>query len=169
MPTFIAEVQLTLSVVGSYETIDLSSYIPSDANTVFLKFRNGTEWTHEIHGRANDSSDVWPYGSGHMLKDNGLFFRAVKVDTGRRIAIKRSISTGKVYLFGYLKNDEILSFTNLPGFTLGSAGVWSTVDLSPYITGGSGKMYGVLLIPNLNGNSYSSAELYGTRAVGSSI
>lgn len=173
MPVFFNEVNITnsLAVRFAWETLDLSPWIPEDAEIVFLRMKNTVSDTIRSAVRCNGSTDNHNFGADPGQKDLGLHWQAVKVDANRRVqffrgnAATQANTTISVYLFGYLTKKEAHGFINQPIFQPAAMNAWQTISLTSAIPSGFGRAYAALIQPIYTTNN---AGAYGIRKTGSS-
>ncbi len=162
MPSFINEVQLPLASSGVWETVNLSSYIPADAEVVFLRVRNSAGDTIRYDARCKGSTDNHLYGGDPGQKDIGLHWQACKVNDNKEIEIFRGASI-TVFLFGYLKKSECYGFVNMPEINLTPQNAWQPLEINPIKPPEVGRAYAAVIQPIYKTNNSGT---YGLRPTG---
>lgn len=101
---------------SQFWTVDLSSYLPDDAEVVFLKFANGYTYHEAIWARAPGSTDAITtinQSEGDLFEDGCWSWECCKVIDGKiELACSQPLYS-QVFLFGYLSNKEIVAPTNI--------------------------------------------------------
>ena len=161
MPVFFEEQEVTLSAANTWEDVDLSSFVPEDAEVVFLIGRNSTGNTRRFQVRCNGSTQSFASGDWG-LNDGGMVWQAIKVDVNKTIEVYRNSGLVTLYIFGYLKKSEISATTNMPFVAPTTLSTWEEIDLSSHIPSGTGKVYGALIHP-VNNSGQASTTIWGVR------
>ncbi len=118
---------ITPLATGSWETIDVSSYVPEDASGAL------------ILGRPDHYIDDWgvrPAGSTNDVSGSGSTARSafVGLDASGTFEAYREYGDDYFYLVGYV-TDGWNFRTNWVDVSLGSSGSWEDVDVSSYVSG----------------------------------
>jgi len=117
---------------GSWQTVDLSSYIPDGATGTILKFlNNSSSFGYNIGARRPGSGiGSYPLGASYYT------WTIVGVNSNRQVELYRGNSLIDIYLIGYTKSGVtfLTSDVEVSPSTLNS---WQTVDLSTYCPSGT--------------------------------
>jgi hypothetical protein len=124
---FITPVEITPSVAGSWQNVDVSAYVPVGTTGVALHIVN----THSTNGwaigfRKNGSTD----NRTNAICYNSHFWTAIGVDTNRILQLYVGDTTYiDVYLVGYWTTDAVF-FTNAIDKTPSTANAWVDINIS---------------------------------------
>jgi len=149
---FITPVDVTPGTVGSWQDIDVSSYVSAAATGVMI--RATTVGTGRIHWRKNGSTDALEYFSDTYEQ---IWF-CCGID-GSDIFEMYIKTLSEVFLIGYTE-EEATYFTNITDIQTGSASTWNDYDIS----GDTGGDTAIAAILNFRGGGHS---VYGVRKNGS--
>jgi hypothetical protein len=123
---FITPVEITPGSAGSWQDVDVSSYVPSGATGVVLHIVN-KETTISIYAgyRKNGSTDAYKYQN-----KSSHFWTAVGVDGSRILELYIGDTTYiDVYLVGYYTSDAVF-FTNNVDKSISATLAWTDIDIS---------------------------------------
>lgn len=106
---FITPVEITPGTFGSWQTLDLSSYVPSGSTGVLLKIYGGSGAGNMIGWRKNGSTDD---RHANAIYDANYFGAAIGCDGDRKIQVWCESGSGqKIWLMGYFGSEAVF-FTN---------------------------------------------------------
>jgi len=158
---------ISLSTPGSWQDIDLSSYLPVGATGAIVEVVN--TGTGTAGGAVRGKEDPRDYMSNPsfgpiQLQPETHQWQIVKVDTNRLIQGNVTSTDAEFKLLGYTIGEDPSYFSAPPDIT-GAAGSWVTMDLAGYVDAnadgailfivGDNKKYGVREV----GSSYSNVDL----------
>lgn len=156
---------ISLSVTGSWQDIDLSAAVPPEASGAIIEVVNtGTVGTYS--GMVRGKDDTRDYMSDI---ENGLLYPAshrwqmIKIDSGRLVQGYIENVDIDFKLLGYTIGSDP-AFFNVPlDVTPGTTGTWTAIDVSGVVDSDSDGV--ILLIDNVE----NAARNYGVRETGSSF
>ena len=154
---------ISVTTAGSWQDIDLSSYVPSNAAGVVVELINTDNATHRAFVRGKE--DTRDYMSGPQdgrLRNRTHRWQMVKLDSNRTIQGYVNDTSVRFKLLGYTTGDDPDYFAVPPDITPATTSAWTTVDVSSQVDATAD---GVILLV------YSGSEQdrdYGIREVGSS-
>ena len=121
-------VNKTPSTVGSWQDVDCSGDIPSDATGVICLLYNTSGSTNYSAGiRKNGSSDEFTYAA--IYQSARFSYQLCGVDADRIFEAKTQNAAAKVYLIGYTKS-PITFFDNGIDKSLTTTGSWTDIDVT---------------------------------------
>jgi hypothetical protein len=127
MPYFINVVEITPLTAGSWQTVDISSYIPEGvvASGVMLRWSASTAGNYTTGWRKKGSTDnrVQVLGAGTQV---GAF---IGCNTSNQFEYYVGDNRQRLFLVGYF-GDEAVFFTNGLNKTPGSSNAWTDVNIS---------------------------------------
>jgi hypothetical protein len=154
-------VEITLSGVGAYEDVDLSSYVSANASGAIILIDNVSGDMERYAIRCNGSTDDRYY----ELAGGRNTTQIVKLDASMICEIKAEDITAalKFYLVGYTESECVL-FENAYNISLVATGSYVDMDLSSYTT--ASPIVFIVSVVNVNSPSVYS-YLWDLRCKGS--
>ena len=154
---------ISVTTSGSWQDIDLTSYVPSTADGVIVELINTDNSTHRAFVRGKeDTRDYMDGNQDGRLRNRTHRWQMVKLDSNKTIQGYVNDTTVRFKLLGYTTGDDPDYFTVPPDVTPATTSAWTTVDVSSHVDADAG---GVILLV------YSESEQdreYAIREVGSS-
>ena len=156
---------ISLSATGSWQDIDLSAAVPSEASGAVIEVVNtGTVGTYSgmVRGK-DDSRDYMSDIENGLLYPSSHRWQMVKIDSGRLVQGYIENVDIDFKLLGYTIGSDPAYFNVPSDITPGDTGAWTAVDLSGVVDSDSDGV--ILLIDNVE----NAARNYGVRETGSSF
>lgn len=154
------------SICGSadetWQTVDVSNYVPPQAEGVLLYYKNTSASTQYLNVRPKGKSWDDQYG-GHapLLLADMHGYTILQLNTSSEFEIKRSSSDIKIWVTGWV--DGAITYLSDRVDVSPVAGAWTETDLSSYIPSGATGAYFYFVNEHT-----STAYNIGARTVGSS-
>lgn len=129
MVTFIEEVELSPSATGSWEDIDVSSYVNSgntEAVVLYLDHNNSIFSSSSVGFRKNGSTDTLT--SKENVNIGSIV--TIGIDNNDVFEFYQEDDTFDLYLFGYYSESEATFNTNALDRTPSSDATWEDIDVS---------------------------------------
>jgi hypothetical protein len=125
---------ISIGVAGSWEDVDVSSYVPSGATGVILEFTNegaGIEG-YDVRHPASASDD---YGNLHLYSGNHAY---AYVGINSTFYFEMYIGSTDIdcWIIGYT-DQYVTFFDDYIDYALGTALAWTDIDLSAYVPVGA--------------------------------
>jgi hypothetical protein len=155
-----SEQDVTPGTAGSWQTVDVSSYVPSGATGAILRMVNTDSVNRDIRIRKPGSLDNFtntkPIPNAHLGAIVGL-------DVSRAFQAYIGSTLVKIYLVGYT-DDAVVLLTNyqfLVGYpATGTA--WADYDLSPYIPTDASGIITFIYDENVGANGWGGVRKNGS-------
>ena len=125
---YITPVEVTPGVSASWETVDLSAYLPAGATGAIMRFKNVNESnpTNTFGLRMPGSTD----NVTDLIYNNAQLWAMSGVDAGRNVEVTLGdVTTMEAWVTGYT-TAGVTFFTNGIDKSLGSTNTWLPIDIS---------------------------------------
>lgn len=156
---------ISLTTTGSWQTISLASYVPTDATGAIVELVN-TGTTDALSGVVGGTEDTNDYMSNSLFSEmEGALHRwqIVKLDANRQIQGYIENTAIDFKLLGYTKGSDPVYFTTPANVAPGTTGSYQTVSVSSQVDSDATGV--ILLVANQGGSDY----VFGIRETGSSF
>ena len=139
MQTFfsvIPRVDVSPGATGSWQTVDLSAYLPAGATGAIFKVQNTTAANTPFGLRKNGSTDNRTYNIRGSTNPPYWTSAAIGVDANRVCQLYRGNTGIHFFLIGYT-TAGVTFFTNATQFDVGSNSTWLDIDVSSVVPAGA--------------------------------
>ena len=154
---------ISVATAGSWQDIDLASYVPSTAAGVIVELINTDNSTHRAFVRGKeDTRDYMDGNQDGRLRNRTHRWQMVKLDSNKTIQGYVTNTFVKFKLLGYTTGGDPDYFAVPPDLTPATTSAWTTVDVSSQVDASAD---GVILL--VYSESPQDRE-YAIREVGSS-
>ncbi len=132
----IPRVDVSPGATGSWQTVDLSAYLPAGATGAIFKVQNTTAANTPFGLRKNGSTDNRTYSIRGSTNPPYWTSAAIGVDANRVCQLYRGNSGIHFFLIGYT-TAGVAFFTNATQFDVGSNSTWLDIDVSSVVPAGA--------------------------------
>lgn len=147
---YVTPVSITTGTTGSWTTLDISAYVPSDALAAVFDIHNATASEVLTGLRAVGSTDT----ETHLFEDDSHKLEVVKLNASGQFQWFQASTGFALWLVGYVPAGAGEFPTNPVNVTPAGTG-WNTVSLAAQITGGQG----IVAFFRLTGRAASKDEV----------
>ncbi|MCW3992756.1 MAG: hypothetical protein NWE79_08595 [Candidatus Bathyarchaeota archaeon] len=147
---------VTPGVTGSWQDVDVSSYVPGDATGVIILIQRKTTGSGSAGIRKNGSSDTITYGL--MSVSGGIFyggFQLCGVDGSQIFECNIEDSNFDIVLMGYTKS-PVTWLTDVQDISISQTWTWVDIDVTAYT---SADCDGVIVLRAHNGAAGNKGAL----------
>ena len=125
---------ISVTTAGSWQDIDLTSYVPPSASGAIVELINTDNSTHRAFVRGKeDTRDYMDGPQDGRLRNRTHRWQMVKLDSNRTIQGYVTDTSVRFKLLGYTTGDDPDYFAVPPDVTPATTSAWTTVDVSSQV------------------------------------